>query len=113
MATAIKRAYLLTYLLPSSLTETEVKAHQDTLAALLKKHKGSVTQLEEWGKRRLAYKIKHAGKWYTDAYYLHYLIEMEASHLAAFGKDVHLQSQIMRHLLTVAPDTSGKEEAAE
>ncbi len=113
MAIAMNRSYFLTYLLPSSLTETEVKAHQDSLAALVKKHKGSVSSVEEWGKRRLAYKIKHAGKWYTDAYYLHFAVEMDPSHLSAFEKDIYLQTQIMRHLVVLAPETSSKDKAAE
>jgi ribosomal protein S6 len=113
MADAIKRSYFLTYLLPSALTETEVKTHQDSLTTLVKKHKGSVVGVEEWGKNRLAYKIKHAGKWYTEAYYLHYSLELDPAHVSAFEKDIHLQAQIIRHLLVIAPETSGKESATE
>ncbi len=107
---ADKRSYLLTYLLPSSLSETEVKAHAESIEALVKKHKGSVTNLEQWGKRHLAYKMRHAGKWLTEAYYLHFTIEIDPAHITQLEKDIHLQAQIMRHLIVIN-DEKGEVEA--
>jgi len=96
------RTYFLTYLLPPTLTETEFQAYKKTFEALLTKHKGVIVNLEDWGKRRLAYKIKHHGKWFTEAFYVHTTISMNPGQVVAFEKDIYLQVQIMRHLLVVA-----------
>ncbi len=101
---AVKRTYFLTYLLPSSFTETELQAHKQTVDTLVTKHKGSIVNVEEWGKRRLAYKLKHSGKWFTEAFYIHLTLSMESSRVTAFEKDIYLQSQILRHLLVVTEE---------
>lgn len=104
------RQYFLTYLLPPSYTDSELNTFKDGVAKLVTKHKGTVVNTEEWGKRRTAYKIRHAGKWQTEAVYVHLTIEVDPAQVVALEKDVYLNPNIMRHLLVLTDKTETMEE---
>lgn len=99
---ANQRSYYLTYLLPDSLTETELSAQKQTITDLVTRHKGAVITVEDWGKKKMAYKIRHAGKWYYEANYVHFTLSLDPHQVTAFERDVYLQPQVMRHLLVVS-----------
>lgn len=100
-STAATRSYFLTYLLPVGYTESELATFKDQIATLVTKHKGKVTQTDEWGKKKMAYKIKHAGKWQTEANYVHLTIEMDPAEAQVLEKDIYLNPNIIRHLFVV------------
>jgi len=95
------RRYFLTYLLPTSYTESELSGFKDEIAKLVAKHQGKIVATDEWGKRKTAYKIRHAGKWFTDAVYVHLTLEIDPAEINALEKDVYLNVNIMRHLLVL------------
>lgn len=103
------RSYYLTYLLPDSLTETELSAQKQTITDLVTRHKGLVVNVEDWGKKRMAYKIRHAGKWYFEANYVHFSLSLDPLQVTAFERDIYLQSQVMRHLLVVSEGETPKQ----
>lgn len=98
-ASAETRKYYLTYLLPVSFTDAELASFRDAIAGLVTKHKGKVVTTDDWGKKPMAYKIKHAGKWQTEAVYTHLTLELPADQVQPLEKDLYLQTQIIRHLL--------------
>lgn len=106
-----KRTYELTYLVPATLTDAEVSKIKDSVAALVKKHKGEVTSTEEWGKRKLAYRIKQSGAVHTEAHYVHLVLAFPTAAIGAFEKDVYLTSTILRHLLVLGDQKKGAAEA--
>lgn len=97
-STALKRSYFLTYLLPTAYTESELSTFNDQVAVLVTKHKGKVTNTESWGKKKMAYQIKHSGKWHTEANYVHVTVELDPSEAQALEHDIHLNPTIIRHL---------------
>ena len=99
------RAYELTFLLRSDLTSAEIKKIQESLVALVAKHKGELKSQTEWGKKALAYTIKSTGKRYTEADFFHWVIQFETSHLAKFEHDLRLEQAILRYLLVLARET--------
>lgn len=99
------KTYELTYLLPVSLTDSEATRLKDGIVTLVKKHKGSVVKTEDWGKRRLAYSIKHSGAHQTEATYTHLVLSFDSAQLPEFEKALFLQNELMRHLLVVATPT--------
>lgn len=116
------RQYELTFLLPVSLTSDEARGVQDAVSSLVKKYKGSIVATEEWGKKTLAYAIRHTGKRQAEANYHHVLIEFPAESVTAFEQEFKLQPLVLRHLLVVAEaapekvvvstkETESKEEA--
>ena len=106
-----QRLYFFTYLIPASMSESEAGSVKEAVELLVKKHKGKVVKTDEWGKKRLAYKIKHTGQWLTEAYYVHLTLDLAATETAAFERNIYLQPQIMRHLLTVTEESTLEKKA--
>ncbi len=95
------RQYELTFILPVSLTSDETRGVHDAVAALVKKYKGSVVSTEEWGKKTLAYAVRHRSKRQTEGSYTHLVIEFPAESVTAFEQEFKLQPMVMRHLLVL------------
>lgn len=106
------RSYFLTFLVPTTFTDSETNGIKEAVASLVTKHQGQVTRTDDWGKRKMAYKIKHAGKWHTDAHYVHLLFTMPSVQVPALEKDVYLNQNLMRHLIVLADETATQSQAA-
>lgn len=99
-----KRLYEVTYLTAASFTETELKAVQEHVSALVTKYKGETKEIQNWGKKALAYSIKIHGKTHTEAVYTHQKVTFEPIQVPEFEKELYLNEQIVRHLVVVAED---------
>lgn len=107
------RRYELTYLIPVTLSNTEATSAHEQVQALVKKYKGTVVSKEDWGKKPMAYSIKHGGARQTDAHYTHLVLELESTEVNNLDSDVKLNEKIMRHLIVIAEDTAQKEEVTQ
>ena len=101
------------------------KLEDDARAELVEKAKGYVTryngvisQVEEWGKRRLAYEIAHQREGYY--YFIHF--EAETDCPAQVESHVRIMDGVLRYLIVLqegddviipAPEAAPAEEAAE
>jgi small subunit ribosomal protein S6 len=103
------KLYELTYLVSAQLTSDEVKQIDSAVEKLITKNKGVVKNTEDWGKRELAYTIKHGGKRHVEAAYKHLVVEFETDKAYAFEKDLYLNQSILRHLFVIAEEVSAKE----
>ena len=62
----MKRKYEIGFLLNPESSEEEVKKITDTIVGIIEKAKGNVENIDEWGRRKLAYPIqKHKEGIYT------------------------------------------------
>ncbi len=102
------KLYELTYLLPADFTDSQLATVGESILKLITKHKGKVLQTQDWGKKALAYKIKHQGKFHTEAAYTHQVIKFPPAKVQSFEKEVFLEEQIMRHLVVVSENQSEK-----
>jgi small subunit ribosomal protein S6 len=101
------RSYELTYLIPDSLTETERQVVDEEVEGLIKKVKAEIKETQDWGKKRLAYKIRHRNKYYTQAYYSHRVIVLKDPEKAPeLDREIQLHTQVMRHLLVKSEITA-------
>lgn len=105
------RRYELTYLTGVSLTVAETKAVHSQVEDIVKKHKGSIVTKEDWGKKILAYSIKHSGAKQNEAHYMHLVVEFDTTAINAFEKEIALAETIMRYLLVVADEHKEEEKA--
>lgn len=96
------QSYELTFLVSAALTGEETVAIDAAVEKLVSKHKGTVKNREDWGKRPLAYTIKHSGKRHVEGAYKHWVIEFETSQAFSFEKDLYLNQEILRHLFVIA-----------
>lgn len=102
------RQYELTFLVPGDFTDGEYSKVKETVVALVEKQKGKIVSQEDWGKKALAYKFKRAGKFYTEAVYAHFVVEMKAEKVQALDKALILNHDVMRHLIVIASDEETK-----
>jgi len=107
------RRYELTYLLPVSYTETELKGLREGVQELLTKFHATVETTEDWGKRRLAYAIKHKQKAHTEAFYVHIVFTADPSVIPSLDGELKLNETIMRYLLVVVDEVKPTESGAE
>jgi ribosomal protein S6 len=105
------RKYELTYLVPAGLTSDEVKKINETIVELVKKAKGKLLNTTDWGKKELAYTIKHEGKRQNEAIYTHLELELDSTQTPKLETDLRIQPQVMRSLLVVASSVEAKPEA--
>jgi ribosomal protein S6 len=105
------RTYELTYLLPGSLTDGEVAQVRTEVDGLLKKYKAADVKTEDWGRKPMAYLIRHEGKKQREAVYVHHRFSLSSDAAQNLDRDVRLSAKVMRHLLLVTDDT--EEVAAE
>ncbi|MBI4122009.1 MAG: 30S ribosomal protein S6 [Parcubacteria group bacterium] len=96
MADSATRTYDLLYIIRNKYAENEVPAVIKTVNDLVVKHKGSVITEINYGKRRLAYPVKH------EAYGNYVLVrtEMAGADAHALNKTLRVQEEVLRHLIT-------------
>jgi ribosomal protein S6 len=103
------RTYELTYLLPGSMTDNEVAQARAEIETLLQKHKVTIVKNDDWGRKQMAYVIKHGGQKHVDAVYTHLVLEIPSLKASLIDRDVQLSAKVVRHLLIVSegqtPDT--------
>lgn len=102
--TVATRQYELTYLVPVGYTDSEVAQIKKEVEELAKKRKGSVTKVEDWGKRPMAYKIKKGGKTHEEAVYVYTELSFDPAQAQAFERDMYLNTKMLRHLFVTASD---------
>jgi small subunit ribosomal protein S6 len=108
----IVRRYELTYLLPVSYTETESAGLKETIQKVLSKHKSTIESNEDWGKKALAYAIKHKQAAQLEASFVHVVFTAAPAHIPHIEHELSMNETIMRHLLVAVEDVSNEEKPA-
>jgi len=85
--------YELLYIIPNRFTEDEVGPIREKVIKIIEKSGGAITYQEEWGKKKLAYKIKDS------AFGYYYLAEFDLSgpELEKINKDLRMDRDILRY----------------
>ena len=90
----IRRAYESTYILNAALEDGEIAAIVKRVNDFITERGGSFLEINEWGRRRLAYPI--AKKY--NGYYVYMAFEADADVLPHLERFFTLEEQVMRHL---------------
>lgn len=87
--------YELLYIVPGTMTEDEVQPTIEAVHRLLTDRGATVTKTEFWGKRKLAFEIKHVRQGYYD------LVEfdLDPAALADLEKALRLHDGVLRHAI--------------
>lgn len=56
-----------------------------------------------WGRRRLAYPIRHEGQDLRDGFYVLYTFNVDAGHITDLERSLKLNDRVLRHII-VKPD---------
>ncbi len=95
------RTYELTYLVSPDFSKEKLEEIKDKVTQIIKKAEGEVKEVEEWGKKEMAYTIKKAGKRFDQANYFHVVFVAEAHQATTVKNNVNLEDEIIRYLLVV------------
>lgn len=85
--------YEVLFIIPNKFTEEEAKTIIENVKKTIIDNQGEITHDEYWGKKRLAYKIKHN----THGYYALFEFDLESNHLAEIENTFRLSKDILRH----------------
>ncbi|MCK5766997.1 MAG: 30S ribosomal protein S6 [Candidatus Atribacteria bacterium] len=91
------RKYELMLAINPQFEEEELISLIEKVKKIISKEKGEVTNINKWGKRRLAYEIKD----FTEAIYVVMKFNIDELSISEFERVLKLEEKIIRYLLTL------------
>jgi small subunit ribosomal protein S6 len=95
------RPYEVMVILDSGLEEDAVRGVVDRAVELLRSRGANPGRVDHWGKRRLAYEIKHK----MEGYYVLVDVSGEPAALAELDRMLSLADEVIRHKVIRLPDS--------
>jgi small subunit ribosomal protein S6 len=89
------RDYELIVIVSPEVPEEELPSHLDRINEFITNKGGSVPEVERWGKRKLAYPIKH----FREGNYVLTRFKLEPGKTAELEASLRISEKILRHLL--------------
>lgn len=90
------KEYELLFIVSPRVPADDVSSAIDRVAALVTSGGGEVLSTDNWGRRRLAYPIKH----YFEGTYVLFTLRMPAAAAAPLEASLIISEEVIRHLLT-------------
>lgn len=94
------REYELMYIVRPDVDDETLAAAVASVRALIEGTGGAVLKTTMWGKRRLAYEVKHL----RDGHYVIVRANVEPERVREIERALTIHDQVFRHMLIVAPD---------
>ncbi|MEI6835230.1 MAG: 30S ribosomal protein S6 [Candidatus Falkowbacteria bacterium] len=85
--------YEIMFIVPNKFTEDEAKTIIGRVEKMIEGAEGKIAYSEYWGKKKLAYEIKHN----VYGYYQLYQFDLNGKDLAKIDTDLRLSHEILRH----------------
>ncbi len=101
------REYETTFIVDSLLPEEQINVTIDKIKDFIEKNGGKISQIDRWGKRRLAYEI--AKKQY--GYYVYIRFQYEGALIKELEREYKLDESIIRYLTVLIPKIVLKNES--
>ena len=89
--------YEVLFIIPNRFTDDEAKTVSANVEKIIADGGGNVTLREYWGKKRLAYEIKHN----AFGYYSLFEFDLEGKNLAKIDTALRLSTDVLRHQVVV------------
>ena len=89
------RSYETLFILKPDLEEEAITAAIERLTELIQNNKGTVEQVNRWGKKRLAYEIQD----YREGYYTLVLFQGEPETAKELDRVMRLSDEVIRHVI--------------
>ena len=102
------REYELMYIVRPTVPEEQLTAATERVDGMVATLGGEVVDNQAWGKRRLAYPIEK----HDDGYYVVAQLRMEPGRTNELEEQLRIADEVIRHLLTLAPEKSKRPTAA-
>ncbi|WP_044749264.1 30S ribosomal protein S6 [Bacillus alveayuensis] len=89
------RKYEIMYIIRPNMEDEERKALVERFNNVLTENGAEITEVKEWGKRRLAYEIKD----FRDGYYMIVNVVSEPKAVQEFDRLAKINEDIIRHIV--------------
>jgi small subunit ribosomal protein S6 len=97
--------YEVLFILPNKFTDEEAKTLAEKVGKTITENSGVITHEEFWGKKKLAYEIKHN----TYGYYGLFEFDLEGKFLAKIDQTLRLSTDVLRHQIVVKKAKTAEE----
>ena len=91
----MNRSYELGFIIPSNIQESDTKSVIEAVQTWVKDLGGEVTNVDYWGRRRLAYPIED----FREGYYVFFRMDYPTENLGELERNLKLSDQVIRHLV--------------
>lgn len=96
------RDYELMYIVRPDVDEDGLRAAIDSVKAIIEGQSGEIHKTTNWGKRRLAYEVKHL----RDGHYVIVEMKLDGAKVAEVERALRIHDQVFRHLLVILEEPS-------
>jgi small subunit ribosomal protein S6 len=96
------RDYELMYIVRPDVDEDGLRATVDSVRGLIEGQGGEIRKTTNWGKRRLAYEVKHL----RDGHYVIVEMKLEGGRVAEIERALRIHDTVFRHLLVIQEEPS-------
>ena len=103
------KAYELLYFVDPSIDDEARQAAEKRIDSAICDQGGKVTNVDEWGKRKLAYEINGL----TDGDYTLIDFEADPAHIAELDRVLRIMDAVQRHMITCRVDYGAPAEEGE
>ena len=87
--------YEVAVVVTAQITDEERAAVVEQVKAYIARRGGNVTEVEDWGKRRLAYEIAKQ----SEGYYYFVKVDAEPTRIVELEKDLRIMENVLRYLI--------------
>jgi small subunit ribosomal protein S6 len=101
--------YELLFIVPNKFTEEELKPILAKVRGIIEKNGGSVTYSEEWGNKKMAYRIQG----FTHGYYNLFEFDLAGSSAEKINRELRMSSEVLRHMMVAKKARTEEEIKAE
>jgi small subunit ribosomal protein S6 len=96
------RDYELMYIVRPDVDEDGLRAAVDSVRSLIEGQGGEIRKTTNWGKRRLAYEVKHL----RDGHYVIVEMRLDGARVAEIERALRIHDTVFRHLLVIQEEPS-------
>jgi small subunit ribosomal protein S6 len=96
----MNRAYELGFIIASNVQEAETQTVIGTVRGWVEQLGGEVTNVDQWGRRRLAYPIED----FRDGYYVFFKMDFPPQQVNELERNLRLAEHVLRHLVVRLDD---------
>ncbi len=97
--------YEMLFIMPNKFTDDEAKTVAENVGKVITENGGQITNTEYWGKKKLAYEIKHNAY----GYYGLFEFDLEGNMLAKVDQNLRLSADVLRHQIVVKKAKTAEE----
>lgn len=97
---SLRRVYETTVIINAALEDADIDAVISKITSYIESHGGTISQINKWGRRRLAYPINKK----YNGYYVHLVFDSVPSVLPVLERFLVLEDTVLRHLTLVLPE---------